>query len=142
MKELIKQLLREELFSAYHRRYLFDVDKAYALIKNNGVKFEVKKYSPLFLRSFSHPEFSFTDPKKLSKLKKSLDLTAPLGILVNFRDPESKKTEWILIDGNHRVRAAADNKSYASLYVIPDPADVKKFMKVNKDKEHKLFIDY
>lgn len=152
MKTWIKKILREtlgeaifstenELFSAYNGRYLFDVDKAYSLIKSGGVKSQIKTYSPTFLKQFSHPEFSAVDNTKLDRLKGSLDLKNPLGILVNFMNPDDGKTEWILIDGNHRVRVAAENNVNGSLYVIQDPNDVGKFMKTNTQKPHQLFPD-
>lgn len=152
MKDLIKALLREnlyevemtpenEIFSAYNGRYLFNVDKAYSLIKKKGVKSEIKIYSPTFLKHFSHPEFSAVDKTKLDKLKSSLDIKKPLGILVNFMNPDDGKTEWILIDGNHRVRAAAENNVNGALYIIQDPNDVDKFMQTNTAKPHQLFSD-
>jgi hypothetical protein len=148
MKDLIRTILREaifnpenELFSAYNGRYIFNVDRAYTLIKNKGVKSQIKSYNPAFLSQFSHPEFSAVDSVKLDKLKGSLDLKKPLGILVNFMNPDDGKTEWILIDGNHRVRAAAENDMNGLLYVIQDPNDVNKFMKTDSTKPHQLFPD-
>lgn len=152
MKTFIKNILREnlgggsfspenELFSAYNGRYVFDVDKAYSLIKSGGVKSQLKSYNQTFLKQFSHPEFSAVDNTKLDRLKTSLDLKKPLGILVNFMNPDDGKTEWILIDGNHRVRVAGENNSNGLLYVIQDPQDVNKFMKTDSTKSHQLFPD-
>jgi hypothetical protein len=128
-----------EIFSAYHGRYLFDVTKAYKLINNGKVKSLVKSFDPPLLNQFSHPEFSATDPEKVASMK--LDYDRPLGILVKFSNPESQKTEWILIDGNHRVRKAAEEDQSAKLYVITDPDEVVKFMKFDPSKKHQLFPD-
>jgi hypothetical protein len=153
MKDLIKKLLREnlfdkigitpekEVFSAYNGRYIFNVDLAYELINNKQVHFDIKKYSVYALKQYSHPEFSYVDPKKLNKLKKSLNYDNPLGILVRFLNPDDNQPEWVLIDGNHRVRAAAENNTPALLYVITKPEDVEKFMVVDNSIPHELFPD-
>lgn len=153
MKALIKKLLREnllgkigitpekEVFSAYNGRYIFNVDLAYQLINNNQVHFNIKKYSVDALRQYSHPEFSAVEPKKLNKLKKSLNYDKPLGILVRFVNPDDNQPEWVLIDGNHRVRAAAENNTSGLLYEITDPEDVEKFMVVDDSIPHELFPD-
>lgn len=145
MNELIYEMKKisskaeNETFSAYHGRYLFDVTKAYDLIAKGEIKSQEKLYNKDLLYHFSHPEFSHADPKKVAKMK--IDYENPIGILVKFEDPESKKTEWILIDGNHRVRKATEEDREAKLYVVSDPKDVKKFLKVNRSKPHRLFID-
>ena len=139
LTEVKDQSPEDEIFSAYHGRYLFDVTKAYSLIKRKGVKSAEKTFNPVMLRQFSHPEFSAADPNKVAALK--IDYTKPIGILVKFTDPESKQTEWILIDGNHRVRKATEEGQEAKLYVIADPQDSEKFMKVDTSKAHKLFYD-
>lgn len=153
MKALIKKLLREnlldkigitpekEVFSAYNGRYIFNVDLAYQLIHSNQVHFKIKKYSVDALKQYSHPEFSAVEPKKLNKLKKSLNYDKPLGILVRFVNPDDNQPEWVLIDGNHRVRAAAENNNPALLYEITDSEDVKKFMVVDDSIPHELFPD-
>lgn len=155
MKGLIKKLLKEalleikdisperETFSAYNGRYLFDVDMAYDLIKSKGVKVEIIRYTPMDLNQFSHPVFSDVNPEKLELLKKNLNLENPLGILVKFKNPKDKthNGEWILIDGNHRARAAAELRKSGELYVIRDPKDVKKFMIVKDKIPHNLFPD-
>jgi hypothetical protein len=155
MKDLIKRLLKESLleitdipienetFSAYNGRYKFDVDMAYNLINSNAIKAKIVSYSPTYLRAFSNPDFSAIDPKKLKTLKKNLNLDKPLGIFVKFKNPEDKnhKGEWILIDGNHRVRAAAELGENAQLYVIENPEDVNQFMIVNNEIPHDLFPD-
>jgi len=131
--------IENEVFSAYRGRYIFDVTKAYDYIRTGKVKSEIKTFGPIYLDSFAHPDFSFTDPKKVASMK--LDYEKPLGILVKFENPETKKTEFILIDGNHRVRKAADENKSAKVYVISDPKDTKKFMRVDPSKPHKLFPD-
>ncbi len=55
--------------------------------------------------------------------------------------PESKQTEWILIDGNHRVRRATEDNQNAKLYVVANPKEVSKFMITDTNKPHKLFPD-
>jgi Zn-dependent peptidase ImmA (M78 family) len=135
----IKENINNEIFSAYRGRYIFDVTKAYDYIRTGKVKSEIKTFGPIYLDSFAHPDFSFTDPKKVASMK--LDYEKPLGILVKFENPETKKTEFILIDGNHRVRKAADENKSAKVYVISDPKDTKKFMRVDPSKPHKLFPD-
>lgn len=131
--------IENETFSAYHGRYLFDVDKAYKLIKAGKVSSIIKEFNPTMLRGFSHPEFSAADPKKVAAMK--IDYEKPVGILVKFEDPESKQTEWILIDGNHRARKATEEGENAKLYVITNPKDVNKFMNTDTSKPHKLFPD-
>lgn len=128
-----------EIFSAYNNRYFFDITKAYELISKGKVKSVEKEFDPVMLNQFSHPEFSAANPEKVAAME--IDYSKPLGILVKFQDPESEKTEWILIDGNHRVRKAAQEKQPAKLFVISNPEDVKKFMKVDPSKPHKLFPD-
>jgi hypothetical protein len=137
----LTDILREtkEVFSAYHGRYTFDVDRAYEMINSGEVRSEIKKINPYQLHLFSHKEFSFTDPKKVQRLK--IDYEKPIGILVKFENPESEKTEWILIDGNHRARKAADENNSAKLHVVSDPQEVKKFMSVDTTKPHRLFAD-
>lgn len=150
MKLIIREMLRErllgakiapenEIFSAYNGRYLFDVSKAYKLIETSGVSVEIKKFGPILLKQFSHPEFSAVDNSKINSLKNKIDYNRPLGILVNFRNPDTKQTEWILIDGNHRVRIAGDAGENALLYVIKNPDDVNSFMRFNKKMKHELF---
>ena len=153
MKSIIKKLLREnlldkigitpekEIFSAYNGRYLFNVDLAYELINSKKINFKIKKYSVDALKQYSHPEFSAVDPKKLKKLKKFLNYDNPLGILVRFLNPDNNQPEWVLIDGNHRVRAAAENNTPALLYEITDPEDVEKIMVVDDSIPHELFPD-
>jgi hypothetical protein len=149
MKSFIREKLRnaifenrQELFSAYHGRYRFDIDKAYSLINSNQIKYEIKRYKPFILKQLSNPNFSVTNPKYLEKIKNSLDLTKPLGIIAWFMNPETKEVEMILIDGNHRVRVAAEANVDGLLYVIRDPKDVNKFMKTNVNVSHELFPDY
>ena len=145
MNELIYERVQvaqnpeNEIFSAFRGRYLFDVTRAYEMISSGKVKSTIKTFNHNYLHSFAHPEFSFTDPKKVKKMK--VDYEKPIGILVKFEDPKSKKTEWILIDGNHRARKAANEKKDAKVYVVSDPKDVKKFMRVDPSKPHKLFPD-
>lgn len=149
-KYLIRNLLSERLQEIAHKdeilrhyggRYMFDVTKAYNLIDAKGINVEVKPFNPALLKQFSHPIFSTVDDKKLGRLKKTIDYQRPLGILVNFRDPESRKTEWVLIDGNHRVRVAGEADKNGLLYVIKNPDDVAKFMQVDTAKSHNLFPD-
>jgi hypothetical protein len=135
----IKESVENEVFSAYNGRYMFDVSKAYDYIRSGKVKSEIQTIDPDRLHFFSHPEFSFTSPEKVSKLK--IDYDKPIGILVKMENPESKSSEWILIDGNHRTRKASEEKKSAKLYVIKDPKETKKFMKVDPSKPHQLFPD-
>lgn len=139
LEEAKKLTPEDETFSAYHGRYLFDVTRAYDLIRSGQVKSIEKTFNPTMLRQFSHPEFSAADPKKVAALK--MDYEKPVGILVKFKDPESEQTEWMLIDGNHRVRKASEEDQEAKLYVVNNPEEVEKFMKVDPTKTHKLFPD-
>jgi len=148
MKKFIKESLRnklleikDEYFTAYHGRYHFDVKRLYELIESNQIKYEIKEFKPFLLKFFSHPEFSYADPKKLEKLKNQIDYTKPLGLLVNFENPETHETEFILVDGNHRVRIAGEADMKGLLYVINDPNDVKKALKFNKEVPHEFFQD-
>ena len=135
----LKENIENEVFSAYNGRYIFDVTKAYQYISSGKVKSIEKQYQPSMLHMFSHPEFSYSSPEKVSKLK--MDYTKPIGVLVKFENPETKKTEWVLIDGNHRVRRAAEEEKPGILQVVADPEDTKKFMKINKKIPHQLFAD-
>lgn len=135
----VKIDLENEIFSAYNGRYIFDVTKAYNLIDKKEIKSIVKEFNPDLLYQFSHPEFNVADPEKVQALK--IDYNKPVGILVKFENPETKKTEWILIDGNHRVRKATEEDKPAKLHVIADPKDTEKFMDVDLDKAHQLFPD-
>jgi hypothetical protein len=129
----------DEIFSAYHGRYKFNVSKAYDMINRNNVKSEIKEYSPSMMHFLSHPEFNSADINKVKSLK--IDYSTPVGLIVNFKDPESGKTEYMLIDGNHRTRKAILDNKPAKYYVINNPADVNKFIKVDKNISHSLFID-
>ena len=128
-----------EIFSAYHGRYLFDVTRAYQMIQSGKVKSSIKPFKPYMMRQLSHPEFSVAEPEKVAAMK--IDYKKPIGIVVKFEDPESNKTEWILIDGNHRTRKATEEVRDGLFYVVSDPKDVKKFMKVDVSKAHRLFHD-
>lgn len=129
--------IENEIFSAYNGRYLFDVSKAYNLIQSGKVKSVIKTYDPGRMHFLSHPEFSATSPEKVKALE--IDYEKPIGLIVNFEDPETGKTEYILIDGNHRTRKAVEDDHDAKFYIIQDPKDVKKFMKTDTSKAHKLF---
>ena len=137
--EEVKINPENEIFSAYYGRYIFDVTEAYKLIANKGVQSTIKEFNPTFLHQFSHPEFNLADPEKVKSLQ--IDYTKPIGIIVKFEDPESHKTEWILIDGNHRVRKATQQNKSAKLYVVSNPKDADKFMQVDTTKPHRLFPD-
>ncbi len=128
-----------EIFSAYNGRYLFDVTKAYQMIESGKVKSSIKPFKPYMMKQLSHPEFSVAEPGKVAAMK--LDYSKPLGIVVKFEDPETNKSEWILIDGNHRTRKASESDQDGLFYVITDPKDVNKFMKVDTTKAHQLFPD-
>lgn len=145
IKTLLREKLNEragEIFSAYHGRYKFDVTKLYQLIKTNKVKYVIKKYPPNILKFLSHQEFSYVDQNKLGNIRKEMDYTKPIGLMVNFMNPETEETEWILIDGNHRVRIAAEDNQPALLYAISDPKDVAKVMKTDQKIPHELFAIY
>lgn len=134
-----QQVPEDEIFSAYHGRYTFNVTKAYNLINNKEVKSEIKPYSPSMMKYMSHPEFSAADPEKVAGME--IDYSRPLGIYAKFTNPETGESEWLLIDGNHRVRKASQGKENGLIYVIQDPKDTAKFMKVNKTLPHQLFPD-
>lgn len=129
----------DEIFSAYHGRYEFNVSKAYDMISRNTIKSDIKEYSPSMMHFLSHPEFNAADMGKVKSLK--IDYSTPIGLIVNFKDPESGKTEYMLIDGNHRTRKAILDNKPAKYYVINNPNDVNKFIKVDKKVSHSLFID-
>lgn len=131
--------IENETFSAYRGRYKFDVDKAYELIKTNKVKFIEKVYQPDMMHFLSHPEFSQTSDEKIKNIK--VDYSKPIGLIVNFKNPETNKTEYLLIDGNHRTRKAIEEDKPANFYVIQNPEDVDKFMIIDKNVEHKMFDD-
>lgn len=145
MKGFIQEILRKRLlevkdewFKAYHGRYIFNVRKLYELIENKRIPFTIKTYSPFILKQYSHPEFSETNPEKLEKLRNQIDFEKPLGLVVKFQDPESKEIEWILVDGNHRVRIAAESGMQGKLYVIDDIEAVNRVMKVNTQVPHEF----
>jgi len=129
--------IENEIFSAYNGRYLFDVSKAYDLIRSGEVKSIVKMYKPDMMHFLSHPEFSATSPEKVQSLE--MDYEKPIGLIANFKNPETDKTEYILVDGNHRTRKAVEDDHDANFYVVQDPEDVNKFMKVDTSKAHRLF---
>jgi len=139
--DILNEILKpeNEIFSAYNGRYLFDVTEAYTLIQSGGVKSMIKSYNPTMMYQLSHPEFNVAEPGKVASMK--INYNKPIGIIVKFRDPETEKTEWILIDGNHRTRKATEENKDAKFYVISDPNDVDKFMETNVEQPHKLFID-
>ena len=131
--------IENEIFSAYNGRYIFDVSKAYDMVKSNIVKNQIKKYTPNMMHFLSHPVFQYSDPKKVKGLE--IDYDRPIGLIVNVKDPENGKTEWMLIDGNHRTRKAISDNKDANYIVIPNPEDVEKFMTFDKTKSHNLFPD-
>ena len=139
--DILNEIMKpeNEIFSAYNGRYLFDVTEAYRLIQSGEVKSMIKSYNPTMMYQLSHPEFNVAEPDKVSSMK--IDYNTPIGIIVKFRDPETEKTEWILIDGNHRTRKATEENKDAKFYVISNPDDVGKFMETNVEQPHKLFID-
>ena len=128
---------KEELLRHYGGRYMFDVTAAYNLVGDN----DIKEFNPELLRQFSHPIFSTVDSVKVKNLEKKIDYSRPLGLLVKFRNPEDNKTEWVLIDGNHRVRVAAEANKKAKLYVIANPDKVDQIMKVDTSIPHSMFPD-
>lgn len=131
--------MENEIFSAYNGRYLFDVSKAYDMIKLGKIRDQIKTYKPDIMHFLSHPEFSAADKAKYKDIK--VDYDKPIGLIVNFENPETGKTEWMLIDGNHRTRKAVEDKHDAKYHVISNPDDVEKFMKVDPKKAHQLFPD-
>lgn len=131
--------MENEVFSAYNGRYLFDVSEAYRMIDSGEVKAIEKEYKPDMMHFLSHPEFSAADQKKIDALE--IDYKRPIGLIVNFKNPESGKTEYILIDGNHRTRKAVQEKKNGIFLVVQDPADTDKFMEVDTKKVHQLFPD-
>lgn len=139
-----KNFLKDEIFSAYNGRYLFNVSKAYKLINSGGVKSRIEEYPNYYLRRYSDENLSMVDPNKISKIRSEMRYEDPIGLLVKFKNPEDLESngEWILIDGNHRVRIAGDDGMNGKLTVINDPDDVKKFMSFNPNIPHELFPDY
>jgi hypothetical protein len=131
-------ILKEEIFKAYHGRYIFDVDKAYDLIKSDGIKYKIYKLNPSKIRLTSSL-FTSVDPEKIKNLK--MDYSKPIGIVVAFKNPETDLSELLLIDGNHRTTKAMEESKEALYYVIDEPKEVKKIMKFNKKIPHKLFPD-
>jgi hypothetical protein len=129
----------DEIFSAYHGRYVFNVSKAYDLIKKGKIKTVIQKRDYPIMHHMAHPEFSQADPEKYKKMV--LDYEQPLGLLVNYYDPEENKTEWMLIDGNHRTRKAVDEKHWGKYILVPNVEDTAKFLTINSDKPRKLFLD-
>lgn len=135
----VKNIPKPEVFSAYHGRYKFDVTKAYSMIQSGKVKAVEQLVEPQIMGQWSHSSFSLVDPKKLKSIE--LDYSRPLGLAVKFQDPESGKSEWILIDGNHRVRKASKGKKKGLILMVSNPDDVTKFMTTDVSKPHKLFQD-
>ena len=76
MKDFIKKLLREafkhkdEKLLSYGGRYEFDIKKALKLIHDKKIDFQKQKFSPIFLKQFSHPTFTTVDIEKVERLKK------------------------------------------------------------------------
>jgi hypothetical protein len=143
-QDFINEGKEPEIFSGYNGRYLFDVDKAYSLINSGEIGSIRKTYPPYLLNQYSREDFSFVDPLKMQKLKGKMDYSLPIGLLVKFKNPETPEDggEWILIDGNHRVRTAAEEGKPGDLIVVPNPSDVDRFMTVDTDIPHELFPDY
>lgn len=129
---------KNEIFSAYHGRYKFDVSKAYDLIKQGNIKTKIKTYSPEVMHFLSHPEFSEANPEKYNNIQ--IDYNEPLGLIANFKD-ENDKNELILIDGNHRTRKAVEEKQPGQYIVMYDPNDVNKILTINNEIPKKLFSD-
>lgn len=143
--KLVKSILKEvkdETFIAYNGRYIFDINKAYSLINNGKITPIIRQYKSEILRSFVNPDIAKISKSKVANKLKDLEVDKPIGMLVKFQDPESKVSEWLLIDGNHRVYKAVKTKQDAPLYVIPKVEDTAKFLKVNSKIPHKLFTDY
>lgn len=131
--------MEHEIFSAYNGRYMFDITRAYEMIDRGTVKYEIKDYSPERMHFLSHPEFSYAEDEKANR--QVIDYTKPIGLIVNLRDPDTGKTEWMLIDGNHRTRKATQEHKSGKFYVIPSPTDVEKFMEFDDSLPHQLFPD-
>ena len=131
--------IEDEIFSAFHGRYIFDVSKAYDLINKGEVKTKIETREPGTMHFMAHPEFSKTDPAKYKKLE--LDYDKPLGLNVNLYDPYSKETLWILIDGNHRTRKAVEEEHNGKYILVPNVEDTAKFLTINSDIPKKLSID-
>jgi hypothetical protein len=131
-------ILKEEIFKAYHGRYIFDVDKAYDLIKSNNIKFKIYKLNPSKIHLTS-PTLTNVDPEKIKNIK--IDYSKPIGLVVAFKNPETDLNELLLIDGNHRTTKAMEEGKEALYYIIDNPKEVKKIMKFNKKIPHKLFLD-
>ena len=130
----------DEIFKAYHGRYEFNVTQAYDMIKGNKIKSAtIVEYTPELMHFLSHPEFNAADLNKVKTLK--IDYATPIGLIVNLKDPDSGKTELLLIDGNHRTRKAILDNKPAKYYLVKNPSDVKKFLKTDKKVPHSLFID-
>jgi hypothetical protein len=129
--------IENEIFSAYNGRYIFDITKAYDLIESGKIKAIKKTYKPDIMHFLSHPEFSATDSQKLKTME--VDYDRPIGLIVNFENPETSKTEYLLVDGNHRTRKAVEEGKPAIFLVVQDPKDTEKFMTTDTSKAHQLF---
>jgi hypothetical protein len=134
----IKQLIKEELFRAYHGRYRFDVDKAYKMIDNGNIDYKITQLDPNKLK-LTDPAFTSIDNKHADEIK--IDYSKPIGLVVKFENPETKETESLLIDGNHRTTKAMKENRPALYYVLDNPEDAKKFMTFDSSVPHKLFLD-
>lgn len=134
----IKQLIKEELFRAYHGRYKFDIDKAYKMIENGNIKYKIIQLDPNKLK-LTDPAFTNIDAKHVDEIE--IDYSKPIGLVVKFENPETKQTELLLVDGNHRTTKAMKENRPALYYVVDDPKEAERFMKFDASIPHKLFLD-
>ena len=139
LNEKIDIYKEDEIFSAYHGKYKFDISKAYKLINDNEIKYKIITYQPEIMHFLSHPEFSEADPEKYNEME--IDYNKPLGLIANFNDPELNKTELLLIDGNNRTRKAVEDNHEGKYVVIYDPNDVSKILTIDNNITKKLFSD-
>ena len=131
---------RDELFQTYQGRYMFDITKAYELIKQGKLDYKIKEYKISHLAHFAHEHFVTIDREHL-KISK-LDIDNPIGLLVKIKDPETKEEEWILIDGNHRItKAKEEHHEKGKVYQIDDPNETAKFVNFDLKIPKKYYVD-
>lgn len=132
--------IKDETFSVYHGRYLFDVTKAHEMIRDGELKYRIREYPIEHLKLLQKSFLTLTHSKKVKSLQ--MDYDKPLAIVVCAYDPELKTREWFMIDGNHRVaRAYRDGVKKCKVWEVTDPNETAKFFTVDTSKKKTLFAD-
>jgi hypothetical protein len=100
----------------------YDIAKAYELIENGAIDFEIKTIAPFYAR------YIHTDKKQA--LDKKIDYSKPIALAV-----QPKNGKAIIIDGNHRLHQAKSNdiKEVQVIY-ISDSFAIAQFSKIVKKK--------